>query len=78
MLILSFGASSFFTTSVRRIDTSDGLALLKGGTVRAGEDRRRPAAGRPDPDQRRKDFVDNGTRVQFYYVAPQGQAVVRR
>ena len=31
VLILTFGATSFMSPQVRTIDTSDGLALLKGG-----------------------------------------------
>ncbi len=62
---------------MRTIDTSDGLALLKGGTVEQAQV--------VDVQQRvdltlatafTKDGVDYGTRVQFYYVAPQGPAVV--
>ena len=77
VLILTFGATSFMSPQVRTIDTSDGLALLKGGTV--------DQAQVVDVQQRvdltlatafTKDGVDYGTRVQFYYVAPQGTAVV--
>ncbi|MCB2177609.1 MAG: ATP-dependent zinc metalloprotease FtsH [Actinomycetales bacterium] len=77
VLILSIGASSFMTPQVRRIDTSAGLALLAGGTVEQaqvtdGQQRVDLTLSTPYT----KDGVDYGTHVQFYYVAPQGEAVV--
>ncbi|MBX9245913.1 ATP-dependent zinc metalloprotease FtsH [Actinotalea ferrariae] len=74
VLILWLGASSFFMTSgIQRIDTSDGLELLRGDTVEQ--------AKIVDGQQRvdltlSEDFGDKGRNVQFYYVAPQGEAVV--
>ncbi len=74
VLILWLGASSFFMTSgIQRIDTSDGLELLRGDTVEQ--------AKIVDGQQRvdltlSEDFGDKGRNVQFYYVEPQGEAVV--
>ncbi|MCV2394990.1 ATP-dependent zinc metalloprotease FtsH [Actinotalea sp. M2MS4P-6] len=77
VIILLFAASSLFTPSVHRIDTSDGLALLAGDTVEQ--------ALIIDGQQRvdltlSQDFTKGdqnyGKNVQFYYVAPQGQTVV--
>ncbi|NTW41388.1 MAG: ATP-dependent metallopeptidase FtsH/Yme1/Tma family protein, partial [Cellulomonadaceae bacterium] len=73
VVILWIAASSFMTTGVQRIDTSDGLALLAGDTVEQ--------AKIVDGQQRvdltlTEDFKDKGKNVQFYYVAPQGESVV--
>ena len=73
VMILWLGASSFMTTGVQRIDTSDGMHLLAGDTVRQ--------AKIVDGQQRvdlvlSKAFGDKGDHVQFYYVVPQGPAVV--
>ena len=73
VLILWLGASSFMTSGVQRIDTSDGLALLAGETVEQ--------AKVVDGAQRvdlvlTEEFEDKGLRVQFYYVEPQGPTVV--
>lgn len=73
VLILWFGASAFMSSGIRRIDTSEGMALLAGDTVEQ--------AKVVDGQQRvdlvlTEDHDDKGTRVQFYYVQPQGPAVV--
>ena len=73
VMILWLGASSFMTTGVQRIDTSDGMRLLAGDTVQQ--------AKIVDGQQRvdlvlSKAFGDKGDHVQFYYVVPQGPAVV--
>ncbi|WP_199422735.1 ATP-dependent zinc metalloprotease FtsH [Actinotalea solisilvae] len=73
VLILWLGASSFMSTGIQRIDTSDGLELLRGDTVEQ--------AKIVDGQQRvdltlSEDFGDKGRNVQFYYVQPQGEAVV--
>jgi cell division protease FtsH len=72
MLLLWVGASSFATTGIERIDTSDGLELLAGDTV--------DQAKIIDGEQRvdlvlTKDFGDKGRHVRFYYVEPQGPMV---
>ena len=73
MLILWVGASSFMTAGIQRVDTSDGLDLLAGGTVEQ--------AKIVDGAQRvdlvlTEDFEDKGSQVQFFYVEPQGESVV--
>ncbi len=77
MIILAIGASSLSGTPTRRIDTSDGMALLAGDTV--------THAVIVDGQQRvdltlSEDFKSGdqnyGTKVQFYYVWPQGDEVV--
>jgi len=74
VVILWIAVSSFTTTGVQRIDTSDGLALLAGDTVEQ--------AKIVDGQQRvdltlSEDFKDSGKNVQFYYVVPQGESVVQ-
>jgi cell division protease FtsH len=73
VMILWLGASSFMTSGIQRIDTSDGMDLLAGGTVEQ--------AKVVDGAQRvdlvlTEDFGDKGRHVQFFYVQPQGEAVV--
>ena len=74
VMILWLGASSFMTSGgAQRIDTSDGMHLLAGDTVQQ--------AKIVDGQQRvdlvlSADFGDKGDHVQFYYVQPQGAAVV--
>src|SRR5665811_761267 len=68
VMILWLAASSFMTTGVQRIDTSDGMRLLAGDTVQQ--------AKIVDGQQRvdlvlSADFGDKGDHVQ-----PQGAAVV--
>jgi cell division protease FtsH len=58
--------------SVQRIDTSDGLALLEGGTVEQAQI--------TDGYQRvdlvlSEDFEDKGSRVQFFYSIAQAEPV---
>ena len=77
VLLLAIGFSSFQTQSVQRIDTSDGLALLAGDTV----EQVLVTDGQQRVDLTLTEaFVsgdrDYGTRVQFYYVEPQGPQVV--
>ncbi len=77
VVILLFAASSLFAPSVRRVDTSDGLALLAGGTVEQaliidGQQR----VDLTLTEDFTKDGEDYGTNVQFYYVEPQGPDVV--
>ena len=77
VVLLWIGVSTLAQPSVKSIDTSDGLALLAGDTVES--------AKITDGVQRvqltlEKNFVkgddDFGKRVQFQYVAPQGETVV--
>jgi cell division protease FtsH len=73
VLFLWIGGSLFAGTGIQRIDTSDGLDLLAGGTVEQ--------AKIVDGAQRvdlvlTEEFEDKGMQVQFFYVAPQGPGVV--
>ena len=73
VVILILGASSFMTTGIQRIDTSDGLQLIEDGKVEQAQI--------VDGQQRvdltlTEDFGDKGRNVQFYYVQPQGLSVV--
>lgn len=73
VLILWLGASSFMGSGIQRIDTSDGLALLEGDTV----EQAKVVDGQQRVDLTlTEDFEDKGRQVQFYYVVPQGPAVV--
>jgi len=78
VVLLWIGVSTLSQPSVKTIDTSDGLELLKGETVES--------AKITDGVQRvqltlEKPFVkgddDFGKLVQFQYVEPQGETVVR-
>jgi cell division protease FtsH len=71
--ILWLGATSFRGPGIQKIDTSDGLELLRGDTVEQ--------VLIVDGQQRvdltlTEDFGDKGRSVQFYYVEPQGEDVV--
>ncbi|WP_093181486.1 ATP-dependent zinc metalloprotease FtsH [Sanguibacter gelidistatuariae] len=77
MVILGFALTTLFGAKVSKIDTSAGLALLKGGTVEQ--------ALIVDGDQRvqltlseayKVGDKDLGKSVEFYYVQPQGEQVV--
>ncbi|NCT91898.1 ATP-dependent metallopeptidase FtsH/Yme1/Tma family protein [Cellulomonas sp. APG4] len=73
VVILWLGASSFMAPGIQRIDTSDGLELLAGDTV----EQVKIVDGQQRVDLTlTEDFGDKGRNVQFYYVAPQGEAVV--
>ncbi|WP_263732412.1 ATP-dependent zinc metalloprotease FtsH [Cellulomonas sp. SG140] len=77
LLLIVFAFSALRVPTVQRIDTSDGLALLKGGTV--DQVRIVDTAQRVDMTLT-QDFSKNnhdfGKQVQFFYVAPQGPTVV--
>ena len=73
VMILWLGASSFMTSGVQRIDTSDGLTLLAGDTVEQVQIS--DGAQRVDLTLS-EDFGDKGSNVQFFYSIPQGEAVV--
>jgi len=78
VVLLWIGVSTLAQPSVKSIDTSDGLSLLRGDTVES--------AKITDGVQRvqltlKENFVkdedDFGKLVQFQYVAPQGETVVK-
>ena len=78
MVLLGIALSTLLAPKVSRIDTSVGLELLKGDTV--------TQALIVDGDQRVKLTLDKelkikdkdlGKVVEFYYVAPQGETVVK-
>jgi cell division protease FtsH len=78
VVLLAFAASSLFSERVGKIDTSQGLELLKGDTVTQalivdGDQRVRLTLSEPFT----VDDKEIGTKVEFYYVAPQGQTVVQ-
>ena len=77
LVILGFALTSLLGEKVSRIDTSQGLALLEGGSVEQ--------ALIVDGDQRVRltldesyevDGEDLGKSVEFFYVEPQGDQVV--
>ncbi len=75
LLVLAFSTLRVPTT--QRIDTSDGMALLAGETVeqvKITEGVQRVDMTLSEPFV--KDEHDYGTQVQFFYVTPQGPAVV--
>lgn len=78
IVVLAFAASALFGEKVGKIDTSAGLQLLKDGKV--------TQALVVDGDQRvrltlsesyKVEGKDVGKKVEFYYVAPQGDTVVK-
>ncbi|WP_298461826.1 ATP-dependent zinc metalloprotease FtsH [uncultured Cellulomonas sp.] len=76
--ILWIGASALLSPQVSRIDTSTGLELLEQGDVRQaeivdGEQRVTLSLG----DELTVDGDDLGRTVEFFYVEPQGEAVVQ-
>ncbi|WP_454050894.1 ATP-dependent zinc metalloprotease FtsH [Cellulomonas sp. Marseille-Q8402] len=77
VVILWVAASAFMSTGVQRIDTSDGLELIQTGKV----EQAKITEGSQRVDLTlTEDFVKDdenlGQSVQFYYVVPQGPAVV--
>ncbi len=76
LILLAF--STLRVPSTQTIDTSDGLALLKGGTV----DQVKITDGVQRVDMTlTQDFTkaghDYGKQVQFFYVTPQGPGIVQ-
>ncbi len=72
VLLFTISFRMLATPSVQRIDTSDGFALLAGGTVEQ--------VLITDGYQRvdltlTEDFEDKGSRVQFYYSVAQAEPV---
>ncbi len=77
VLLLWIGASAFSGSGVQRIDTSAGLQLLADGKVQQAtmtEGQQRVDLTLTEPYS--ADGHDYGKDVQFYYVTPQGPAVV--
>ncbi len=75
MILLAF--ATLRVPSTQAIDTSDGLALLKGGTVEQVQIT--DGVQRVDMTLTQnftKNGHDYGKQVQFFYVAPQGPAIV--
>ncbi|WP_435298589.1 ATP-dependent zinc metalloprotease FtsH [Timonella sp. A28] len=77
VVLLGLAASTLFREKVSRIDTSDGLELLKGDTVTQalivdGDQRVRLTLSEPFKIEDK----DKGKSVEFYYVAPQGEQIV--
>ncbi|WP_273652407.1 ATP-dependent zinc metalloprotease FtsH [Cellulomonas fimi] len=77
VVLLWIGATALATPKVSRIDTSDGLELLADGKAESAK----ITEGQQRVDLTlSEDFVKDdenfGERVQFYYVVPQGPAVV--
>ncbi|MFP5346481.1 MAG: ATP-dependent metallopeptidase FtsH/Yme1/Tma family protein, partial [Actinomycetes bacterium] len=77
LLVVLIGSQAFSSGGFARVDTADGLQLLREGKVQQ--------AKIVDREQRvdltlKSDYVENGEnrgkRVQFFYVAPRGPAVV--
>ncbi|TRW43202.1 ATP-dependent zinc metalloprotease FtsH [Georgenia yuyongxinii] len=83
ILLISVGYSLLGQGGTQRIDTSQGLELLAGKTVEQveiteGTQRVRMTLSEPfkAPDGE-GGTVDKGTSVEFFYVTPQGDAVVQ-
>ncbi len=78
VLILWIAASAFMGGSgVQRIDTSDGLELIRDGKVEQAKITE--GSQRVDltlTEDFTKEGENLGTEVQFYYVVPQGPSVV--
>jgi len=77
VVLIALAFSTLRVPSTQRVDTSDGMALLAGGTVeqvRITEGLQRVDMTLSEPFV--KDEHDYGTQVQFFYVTPQGPAVV--
>lgn len=77
ILLLAIAASTLFGEKVGKIDTSDGLELLKSGKVEQalivdGDQRVRLTLS----ENYKKDEKDLGKLVEFYYVQPQGDIIV--
>jgi cell division protease FtsH len=83
LVLVSLGWSLLGQTGTQRIDTSQGLELLKGNTVEQAEitegtQRVRLTLSEPfEADDGEGGTVDKGTSVEFFYVVPQGEQVVQ-
>ncbi|WP_448073510.1 ATP-dependent zinc metalloprotease FtsH [Georgenia yuyongxinii] len=83
ILLISMGYSLLGQGGTQRIDTSQGLELLAGNTVEQveiteGTQRVRMTLTEPfEAPDGEGGTVDKGTSVEFFYVTPQGDAVVQ-
>ncbi|GAA4287233.1 ATP-dependent zinc metalloprotease FtsH [Georgenia daeguensis] len=83
LVLISLGWSLLGQSGTQRIDTSQGLELLKGDTVEQAEitegtQRVRLTLSEPfEADDGEGGTVDKGTTVEFFYVQPQGEQVVK-
>src|SRR5690625_5159461 len=73
LILLSTAMSQFFMPSVSTIDTSTGLNLINSGKVEQ--------VLLVDGEQRvdltlKKEFVDKGDRVEFFYAEPHGERII--
>ncbi|MFD6176638.1 MULTISPECIES: ATP-dependent zinc metalloprotease FtsH [unclassified Isoptericola] len=81
LVLVSLAFSAFSTDRVSRIETSQGLELLAGDTVDHalivdGEQRvELELSSKYVTDQGTKEEQDHGTKVEFFYVQPQGDEV---
>ncbi|MFE6971248.1 ATP-dependent zinc metalloprotease FtsH [Isoptericola sp. NPDC057653] len=81
LVLVSLAFSAFSTDRVSRIETSQGLELLAGDTVDHalvvdGEQRvELELSKKYVTDQGSKEEQDHGTKVEFFYVQPQGDEV---
>ncbi len=82
LVIVGIVYSTLKTPSIQRIDTSQGLELLAGKTVDQAlivdGDQRVQLTLSTDyiADKGEKSEKNKGKKVEFYYVAPQGEAIV--
>jgi cell division protease FtsH len=70
-----------FQPAIQTIDTSEGMAMLQGGAVEQakivdGDQRVQLVLKEELPEGSPSEWSDLGAVVQFFYVAPQGEAVV--
>ncbi|PFG40295.1 membrane protease FtsH catalytic subunit [Georgenia soli] len=83
LVLISLGWSLLGQSGTQRIDTSQGLELLKGKTVEQveiteGAQRVRLTLSEPfKADHGEGGTVDKGKSVEFFYVQPQGDQVVK-
>ncbi|GAA1730384.1 ATP-dependent zinc metalloprotease FtsH [Isoptericola hypogeus] len=81
LVLVSLAFSAFNTERVSRIETSQGLELLQGDTVDHAlvvDGQQRVELELSESyvtDAGTEDEQDHGTKVEFFYVAPQGEAV---
>src|ERR1700712_4798048 len=73
VIVVWVASTLLMGSGFKQITTQEGLTLLKGSTVTSakivdGEQRVDLTLSTAD--------ADNGTKVQFYYVAPRGQEIV--
>ncbi|MCK6209747.1 ATP-dependent zinc metalloprotease FtsH [Georgenia sp. EYE_87] len=83
LVLISLGWSLLGQSGTQRIDTSQGLELLRGDTVEQveiteGTQRVRLTLSEPfEADDGEGGTVDKGTTVEFFYVMPQGEQIVQ-